>query len=196
MVTSQPRPAQAVEVLRRGCEEVARLVAGLEEEAALRPGVGGGEWSVKDLLGHLTSWEEYALAALDAWSDGKAAPIDRALRRDGLDSVNLEAVRAKSARPYEEILSDFEAVNRRLRERIGAMADATWDAPPTPRFRQSLGARLGSLLAGASGAFGHPIRICPTCRPSCRQQRGTRLRRDVSRGRGRNAAGSRPGPAR
>ncbi|HEU0073439.1 MAG TPA: DinB family protein [Dehalococcoidia bacterium] len=154
-MTKQLRPAEAVDVLKRGHDDVAQLVASLAETAALRPGLGGGEWSVRDLLGHLTSWEEYALSALDAWSAGMTAPIDRALRRDGLDDVNLAAVRAKADQPYEQIRSDFEAVSRRLRERIGSISDTAWDAPPTPRFRRSLGVRLGSMLVGVSGAFGH-----------------------------------------
>ena len=145
----------AAAVLRRGHDEVARLVARLTEASAARPGLGGGDWSAKDLLGHLTSWEEHALAALDAWSRGRAAPIDQALRRDGLDAVNLAEVRSKQALPYEQIRGDFEAVHASLLLRIGAMTDAAWAAPPTPRHRRSLGARLGNLLIGASGPFGH-----------------------------------------
>jgi uncharacterized protein (TIGR03083 family) len=155
MASRQLSRDEAVAVLTRGHDEVAALLAGLSDASAERPGLGGGEWSVKDLLGHLTSWEEYALAALDAWAAGETAPIDRALRRDGLDSVNLAAVEAKASRAYEAIRGDFEAVHSRLLARLREMTDETWNAPPTSRFRRSLGMRLGSMLVGASGPFAH-----------------------------------------
>jgi hypothetical protein len=33
--------------------------------------ITGGYWSAKDLVGHLTSWEEHALGALAAWRRGE-----------------------------------------------------------------------------------------------------------------------------
>jgi hypothetical protein len=164
MPVQQLRPADAATLLQQGHDEVARVVAVLTAEAALRTGLGGGDWSAKDLLGHLTSWEEHALAALDAWAKGKTAPIHRALRTDGLDTVNLAAVRAKADKPYERIRADFDAVNRELRERIETIPDAVWEAPPTPRSRRSLGERLGSILVGRSGPFGHADSHLPDLR--------------------------------
>lgn len=164
------RPAEAAALLQRGHDDVARLVSALSEDAAVQPGLGGGDWSAKDLLGHLTSWEEYALVALDAWADGKAAPIHRALRVDGLDTVNLAAARAKADQPYDRVRSDFDAVNHRLQERIGAIPDAVWDAPPTRRSRHSLGDRLGNLLVGRSGAFGHADSHLPDLRAMVGQE--------------------------
>lgn len=155
MASRQLSRDEAVAMLARGHDEVAALTAELSEASAERPGLGGGEWSARDLLGHLTSWEEYALAALDSWATGETAPIDRALRRDGLDGVNLAAVRAKGERSYQDIRREFEAVHEQLVARIQGMTGEAWNAPPTSRSRRSLGVRLGSLLVGASGPFGH-----------------------------------------
>jgi hypothetical protein len=149
-----PSRAEAAAVLRSGHQQVLALVASLSEAEALRTGIGGGEWSVKDLLGHLTSWEEYALAAFPAWREGKAPPIDRALRRLGVDGVNAAAIAAKSSLSHAEVLSAFEDVHGRLLGEIEAVTDAAWQTPATPRARRTRGERLGAMLAGR-GAFAH-----------------------------------------
>ncbi len=47
--------------------------AGLSNESMVMRGVAGG-WSVKDLLGHVATWEEEVMKALPLLIEGKRTP--------------------------------------------------------------------------------------------------------------------------
>jgi hypothetical protein len=68
---------EAIDVLDAGHARISRLLKQIPHHWLARAGVGGGEWSPKDLVGHLCFWEERVLEALAAWDAGERAPIDR-----------------------------------------------------------------------------------------------------------------------
>lgn len=157
--------ARALRTLEEEHESVRELAERLRDEDFVRPAtIGGGDWSAKDLLGHLTSWEEHALEALKAWRRGESAPIQRALRVDGLNAVNAESVAADRDRSSATIRRRFDDVHRRLVTWIRSMPDATWDAPPTTRSRRSLGHVLGGIVGGPGGPFAHDSSHLPHLR--------------------------------
>jgi hypothetical protein len=156
--------ADALAALAREHDEVTGLVDRLAPGDAVRPGLGGGEWSPKDLLGHLTSWEEYALAAMGAWLDGRTAPIDQALRSKGLTAVNREAVARKAGRPYPAVRGAFDEVHRALLDALKTISPERWDAPATTRSKRSLGERIGGVLGGAGGGYHHAASHLPDLR--------------------------------
>jgi hypothetical protein len=146
----------ALRILEEEHESVRELAEGLRnEDFERRATIGGGDWSAKDLLGHLTSWEEHALEALKAWRRGEPAPVQRALRVHGLNAVNAESVAADRNRSSATVRRRFDDVQRRMVAEIRSMPGATWDAPPTPRSRRSLGHVLGGIVGGPSGPFAH-----------------------------------------
>ena len=154
-VPEPPTKTEAIARLRDGHDRVGRAVDRLSPDDLDRPGLGGKTWSPKDLLGHLTSWEEYALAALGAWRQRSPAPIDVALRTKGLNEVNAEAVTAKAQRPAADVRQDFEAVHDELLGAIRAIADEAWILPATPRMRRPLAEKIGAILGGPGGWFRH-----------------------------------------
>jgi Mycothiol maleylpyruvate isomerase N-terminal domain len=159
-----PAKDDALRILRDDHAEVRRLVDRLRPAAATRPGLGGGDWSPKDLLGHLTSWEQYALAAMGAWVDGRPAPIDLAIRSDGLNRVNRDAVEMKRDRPLRQILEEFEDIHEELHRALGAVPAQAWDAPPTTRAKRTLGRKVGGILGGPGGPFTHAAAHLPNLR--------------------------------
>jgi hypothetical protein len=161
---SSTAKTDALAVLAREHEEVAGLVDRLAPGDAVRPGLGGGEWSPKDLLGHLTSWEEYALAAMGAWLDGRTAPIDQALRSKGLTAVNREAVIRKADSPFASVRHGFDEVHRELLDALRAIPADLWGAPATTRSKRSLGDKIGGILGGAAGGFHHAAAHLPDLR--------------------------------
>jgi hypothetical protein len=150
-----PTRRQALRILEQGHRSVYEQLRRLPRASMTTPGLGGGEWSPKDLIGHLESWEEYALQALDAWDDGHGPSIDRALWSTSTSKVNRDAVAAKVDRSLPEMQRRADRTYRDLVARIEAMTDRRWRQPGTPRGRKSVGERLGSYLGGPAGPFRH-----------------------------------------
>ncbi len=156
---------RALRTLEEEHESVRELVEQLRDEDFEHSStIGGGDWSAKDLLGHLTSWEEHALEALRAWREGEPAPIQRALRIVGLNAVNAEAVAADRGRSSTTIRRRFDDIHRHLVAEISSMPDSTWDAPPTTRSQRSLGHVLGGIVGGPGGPFAHASSHLPHLR--------------------------------
>lgn len=158
MVTKRdkgPTRNAAIGILRQGHDAIGELLDRLPKRAFISGGLGGGEWSPKDLVGHLESWEEYALEALDAWDQGHGPEIDKVFRSVSTATINREAVEAKASRSGPEMRRHAEATHRALTARLEAMTDQRWRKPGTRRGRKSVGERLGGLLGGPAGPFRH-----------------------------------------
>ena len=129
---------------------------GIADDDLVRRGtIGGGDWSAKDLVGHVTCWEEIALEAVDATRAGRtpwvvAAPKDA-------DGINADAIAERADRPLDRIRSEGEEVHARLCATIEAMTDDEWRAPAAvERGReQHLWALLGAILGAPRRPFGH-----------------------------------------
>ncbi len=157
--------AEAIDILQAGHRAVAELIARLTgRRIAARRTIGGGDWSAKDLVAHLTFWERNALEALDAWTHAERAPIERALDERGLTAVNADAVAAGARSSVAEVLREAEDTHRRLSRAIRSISDAEWDRPPTPRSRRTLGERLGGILGGPGGGYRHAEAHLPDLR--------------------------------
>jgi hypothetical protein len=151
-----PSRSPALRTLEEGHESVRELAERLrDEDFERRATIGTGDWSAKDLLGHLTSWEEHALDALNAWRRGEPAPVQRELRTHGLNAVNAENVAADRDRSSAAVRRRFDDIHRHLVTEIRSMPEATWDAPPTTRSRRPLGHVLGGIVGGPGGPFTH-----------------------------------------
>ena len=146
----------AIAILDDGHRSIHGLADGLPAADLERPAtIGAGDWSIRDLVGHLTAWEEHALEALAAWRAGRPAPIQQALRQRGLNTVNAESAAADRERGTATVMRRSEAVHGRLVEALSELSDADWIAPPTRRSRRGLGSVVGSIVGGPGGPFRH-----------------------------------------
>ena len=139
---------EAIDILDAGHARISRLLKQIPQHWLARAGVGGGEWSPKDLLGHLCFWEERVLEALGAWDAGERAPIDRDIYSTSINAINAEGVRLRSRHTFARVRRDWDNVHGDLIRTIRTMPDARWENPATPRGRKSLGHRVGQLLVG------------------------------------------------
>jgi hypothetical protein len=135
--------------------EVFALYDRLPPKARTTQGLGGGDWSPKDLLGHLESWQEIALEALDAWDEGHGPRIDRVIWSTSTSALNHGMVQRKASRRAADQRRRAEATHERLMARLEPMGDAQWRRPGTERGRTAVGKRLGDLLGGTPGPFRH-----------------------------------------
>jgi hypothetical protein len=150
-----PTRRRAIQILQAGRARTLELIERLPRAALTRPGLGGGEWSPKDLLGHLASWEEFGLDALAAWEVGESAPIDALWRSVSTTRINRQNVEAKAAWPIAKVRRESERTFAELITAIEQMSDARWRGLVTPRGRKPLAVRLGGILGGPGGLFRH-----------------------------------------
>jgi hypothetical protein len=84
------------------------LYAMLEPEQRDAPGAIG-EWSAKDVLGHLAAWRAVEARRLDAIARGKPAPADDPPPDEPVDAANARLHAERSARNWDEVVRDADA---------------------------------------------------------------------------------------
>jgi hypothetical protein len=85
--------------------------AGLPDARLLEPGVMGA-WSVKDILAHVTTWEEEALKHLPLIIGGGRPP--RYVTYGGIDAFNAQMSEQKRALLLSEVRRQLDETHRRL----------------------------------------------------------------------------------
>jgi hypothetical protein len=167
-----PTRAEALTLLADQRAEVDDLLFAVLPRDRTRPGLGGGEWSPKDLVSHLAAWERFALDAVAAWDRGDRAPIDRELWSRSTSAINADAVAAAVDLSWAQATRRARATHAELVELIGSMSDERWRRPATPRARSPLGMRIGQLLAGSKGPFTHDLAHVKDLRAFVAEQSG------------------------
>jgi len=95
--------------------------AGLSDAEMLRPGVQG-QWSVRDILAHVTTWEEEALRHLPLILRGGRAPR-YSTRYGGIDAFNALTTEQKRGLPLAEVRRQLDAVHQQLMEFVDALPE-------------------------------------------------------------------------
>jgi len=86
--------------------------AGLSRSQMLQPGVTGA-WSVRDILAHVTTWEEEALQHLPVILKG-GKPPRYSVAYGGIDAFNALMTDRKKGLSFREVLRQQEETHRRL----------------------------------------------------------------------------------
>src|SRR5262249_25384147 len=107
--------------------------AGLPETRMQQPGASG-DWSVKDVIGHVTTWEEEALKYLPMIVEGGRPP--RYATFGGIDAFNARMSEEKRALSLAEVLGHAEATHRRLVAYLQSVPEAHFVSET--RFRRRL----------------------------------------------------------
>src|SRR5947207_15571026 len=109
------RRDEASAILRDGQERLDDLLGGMSEGDLLRPAtIGGGDWSAKDLIGHMALWEEIALVTIEAWLGGRRPRVEEAFAPGNIDALNAWNQGRKLAWPAERVRADSGETHRRL----------------------------------------------------------------------------------
>ena len=102
------------QLLRRVDEEWHRFMEtchGLSAEVCQQPGVVG-EWSVKDLINHVATWEEESVAALSIIIEGRRVPLYAT--SGGIDAFNDRKWRQYRDLSFQEVTARASDAHRRL----------------------------------------------------------------------------------
>lgn len=134
------------------------LFAALSDADAITPGtIGGGEWSAKDLMGHLAFWEELAIEAIDAWRGGRIPRAESIFTADDVDAINAENFAQTAAQSLEELRRRAQESHQRIVALIGSLSDEEWNSKPAyeTERRKRLSEMLGAVLGAPKRPFGH-----------------------------------------
>ncbi len=103
---------QLLERLESGWEAFKASYAGLSDSELLKPGVTGA-WSVRDIIAHVTAWEEEALKYLPLILEGGKPPRYSATY-GGIDAFNARMTEQKSGLSLADVLAQQDETHRRL----------------------------------------------------------------------------------
>jgi DinB family protein len=153
-----PSPSEAARRLDATCGEADELFARLTGDAWVRPNtIGRGDWSAKDLLGHIATWEEYALRTIDQWRTHEPPTIETLFATQGVDRINETAVAAKAALPLDEVRAAAAATHAALVRRLSSIDEREWNGPASSETKPAttLGSFLGGVLGAPDARFAH-----------------------------------------
>lgn len=108
--------------------------SGLTESQMMQPGVTA-EWSVKDILAHVTTWEEEALKFLPLILQERRPPRYKDLY-GGMDAFNALMTKKKRGLSLSVILNQMEATHRQLIAYINSAPEELFTRET--RFRRRL----------------------------------------------------------
>jgi hypothetical protein len=123
--------ARLIAELEDAHQELLAAVAGIPEEKVSVPMLG--EWSVKDILAHISSWDELEVQDLRRLGRGHV-PIQADFREEEGDEWNDFLLKGRRPFSPEQVMAEFEA-NRQARREV-------LDGLPDPLFAS------GSLVRG------------------------------------------------
>ena len=107
-MASDNQPDEGTPVAKRMRAEHARLealLASFSGEEIAQPG-RFGEWSAKDMLAHITFWEQRLIAYVNGAKESLVQPDED--EQAAIDRVNAEVLAANRARPLAEVRAAFD----------------------------------------------------------------------------------------
>lgn len=126
---------QLLDRLEKAWTALEASYAGLPEAQLTEPGVTG-DWSVKDILAHVTTWEEEALKYLPLIAEGDKPPR-YSVQYGGIDAFNAQMAEQKRALSLAEVLRQLDETHHRLIATIDSAPEAlfTVETPWRRRLR-------------------------------------------------------------
>ena len=113
---------EALARLAESRQTLHQAIEGLSEEEMTQPQVEG-VWTVKDVLGHIASWEETCLEPLQRYADG--GPFEVEVIEDYM-AWNDEQAAHKRDVPLDTILDELANVRQGLVEAASRLSAGQW----------------------------------------------------------------------
>ena len=126
---------QLLSKIDKAWTELKASYEGLTDAQLEEPGVVE-EWSVRDVLAHVTTWEEEALKSLPVILEGRKPPKYSA-QYGGIDAFNAMASERKRGLSMSDVLSQMDATHEDLIEYLGNVPEEQFirDSPFRHRLR-------------------------------------------------------------
>lgn len=140
---------EVLTALDEGREKFLEIIEGLSEAEMVEAGVVG-DWSVKDIMAHLSRWEAELVKLLWQARQGQK-PTTIHFSSLEVDEVNSQWHREMRDRPLERVLDDFHGVRTQTIRRVEAFSDK--DLTDPKRYAWLDGSPLWAWIKADS--FGH-----------------------------------------
>jgi DinB family protein len=125
---------QLLERLDKAWTEFEEAYAGLSDSQLMTPGVTG-IWSVRDIIAHVTWWEEEALTHLPVIREG-GRPPRYSVTYGGIDAFNALMTEKRRGLPLAEVFRQHDEVHTRLIEYVRGAPEELFTRDT--RFRRRL----------------------------------------------------------
>lgn len=122
--------SELLEALEDSHQEMLEMLEDVPDEALLAPGVVG-DWSIKDILAHLTYWEGQIVTLLFQAQHGVPKPttVHFSPGTETVDEVNRRWYESGKDRPLEMIWQDWEGVRKQTVRRVSDFSDKDLNDP-------------------------------------------------------------------
>jgi hypothetical protein len=124
---------QLLKRLEKAWATIKESYAGLSDSQLMEPDVMGN-WSVKDILAHVTTWEEEALKYLPLITTGGTPP--RYIQYGGINAFNAQMTEQKRRLTLSEVLKQLNETHSRLIDYIRSVPEEHFTRET--RFRHRL----------------------------------------------------------
>lgn len=121
--------SELLESLRDVREQIDSVLGSLTEPQMLAPGVVG-DWSVKDVLAHLTAWEVELLTTLGKARRGQKKPGRTRWTDAEVEALNQKWHADMRARPLERVLADFRGSRAQTERILEGLREAEVEGTP------------------------------------------------------------------
>ena len=121
------KKSEILAALEESREEFLDAIEGLTDEDMQQPGVIP-DWSVKDILAHLTRWEAELVKLL--WQAGKGQkPTSVHFAGQNVDETNARWFQESRLRNLERVLEDFHGVRNQTLRRVDDLPENSFEEP-------------------------------------------------------------------
>jgi hypothetical protein len=126
---------QLLQKLDKAWAKIKESYVGLSDSQLTEPGITD-DWSVKDILAHVTTWEEEALKYLPLIIQG-GRPPRYFIKYGGIDAFNAQMTEQKRDLPLSEVLRQLDETHGRLIDYIQSVPEEqfTRETPFRRRLR-------------------------------------------------------------
>ncbi len=137
--------SEIMKLIQSGREALERVLAGLSEGQMTQPGVEN-DWSVKDIMAHITDWERRMVGWIDDSLHGEVpqrpAP---GMTWDNLDQLNEQIYLSNRDRDLRDVSADFHRSYENALASVEALTEE--DLTDPQRFAWREGTPLWHLVA-------------------------------------------------
>jgi hypothetical protein len=113
---------ELLEALEDSRQEMLEMLEDLPDELMLKPGVVG-EWSIKDILSHLSYWEGQIVTLLFQANSGLPKPTTAHFQKLSADELNKRWFENGKDRALEMVWQDWLGVRKQTIRRVSELND-------------------------------------------------------------------------